>query len=153
MEERTIDGRLYQFHQLSPKESLRTLTRLYKILGQPIAMGMAAFMGTQQEKSKQKKGADPLKGLDTDMLTRAVAVMAEKMDEDVVINLIENLCASDHCLCDGVRVTTLEHYSGELGHMFKVLAAALEVQYGNFLGVLLDLKGLPSIASTLAQRT
>jgi hypothetical protein len=55
------------------------------------------------------------------------------MDEEEVLDLMEVLIGEGAVTCNGRKVIFDTHYAGQFGHMLKVLAAAVEVQYGNFL--------------------
>lgn len=122
---KTIDGQEYFFSQFGPKLSLKILTRLVKIAGEPLAIAISSAQ-TKDGKIKLDKDIDP------DILGRAARALSERLDEDEVLSLIEQLTSGDAVTCDGKKVDFNSHYDGKLGHLFKVFGAALEVQYGNF---------------------
>lgn len=120
MVKRPIDGHDYEFSQMGAKQSLKTLVRLSKIIGKPIAM-LAGAPG---------KGILD-KDVSSETLAAAVGAMVEHLDGDETVELCELLCATT-VMCDGKKVDFQTHYEGRLDHLFSVLSAALEVQYGNF---------------------
>lgn len=145
--EKDVDGRLYSFEQLTATVALKTLTKLTKIFGEPLTLALGGFF------KKAQPGAPTAlleSDIDSDVLSKAMKVLVERMDEDEVVALIK-LLTTQGVLCDGVKVASFdEHFRGELSHLFAVLKAALEVQYGNFIGAVTD--RLPS-ASSLRKST
>lgn len=134
-----IDNHTYEFSQFTTTESLRTLTKLTKILGEPMILAISSiFKG-----SKEKLTAEDVKRslldreINTDVLAQAVRVLMEKMDEDEVIGLVKKL-VTDRTSCDMKPINFDTHFMGELGHLVKVVKAALVVQYGNFFDAILS---------------
>lgn len=120
-----IDEHEYEFTKLGAKQSVKVFTKILKIIGEPIALSAGAFEG---------KGPLLERVFNGDALGKAMKALAERMDEDEVVSLMETLCGETACICDGKKVNFNSHYEGRLAHLFKVLKAALEVQYGDFLG-------------------
>jgi len=129
---KVIDGETYGFQQFGAKQALKVLTRLTKIVGEPMALAFTAAKG---------EGKLSTRDIDPDILASAVRALMERLDEDNVVDLVETLTAS-HLLCNGKQIVFDVHYEGKLGHLFKVLMAALEVQYGNFFGEFLAKQGI-----------
>lgn len=127
-----VDGFEYEFSQFGAKRSLRTLIRLSKVLGKPLSLLLGSMNGSGKLLDKS---------LDMDMIGLALNALTENMDSAEVISLIEELTSGDACLCDGKKIIFDSHYEGRLDHLFKVLYAALEVQYGNFFGAMVALQG------------
>lgn len=142
--EKRVDGNVYSFQQFNTTKSLKIMSRLSKILLEPITLFFASAGG------KASSGNLLDRQLDKDMLGKAVRSLTDRMDEDEVINLIKELTANDNLLVDGKKVDFDTHYEGRLDHLFKVLYAALEVQYGNFLGALIARIGSASANTTPA---
>lgn len=132
MSRQTIDGSVYSFSKFGAKESMRVLTRLFKIVGEPMSLAFTATQGGDPKQSLMDRKMDP------EIISKAVRTLAEKLDEDQVLDLIETLTATK-ALCDGKKIVFDLHYEGKLPHLFKVLVAALEVQYGNFFDAFTDL--------------
>ncbi len=130
--QKIIDSKTYEFQQFNTTQSLKMLSRLAKICGEPLALAIGAASGDgKQEKSMLDRNLDP------ELLSRAVKALCERLDENVVVDIVKELTAT-YAMCDGKKILFDNHYEGDLRHLFQVLSAALEVQYGNFFGALLD---------------
>jgi hypothetical protein len=153
---KTIDGRLYEFEQFKTSTAVRVLAKLTKVLGEPLAVAMSSFFKASKGSNEAQK-LDPETGVpissrrmldqevDPNALAKAVGLLIERLDEVDVVDLIEQLVAKS-VLCDHKPVIFEMHYQGDIGHLFRVIAAALEVQYGNFIdaitGPLLQAKAM-----------
>lgn len=148
--QRKVDKQVYEFQQFGTVHSLRILTRLTKMIGEPLTIAFSA-MGIGN-KENQGKGL-----LDRDMngklLGEAVKALMNRLDEDEVLDLIQELSAKDNVLCDGAKIIFNSHYEGKLKHLFKVVAAGLEVQYGDFLGEMFESQGLKVASMSPGKRT
>ncbi|MEW5803911.1 MAG: phage tail assembly chaperone [bacterium] len=125
-----IDGEQYTFYQLAPKKSLKLLTRILKIIGGPI--------GTAIGKDGMSMKAESLFDLDID-LGAVVGHLCRNLDENEVEAIVDSLMSQ--VFVDGkgeVSKVFDEHFGGRLPHLFKVVFAALEVEYGSFFDGMLD---------------
>jgi len=136
-----VDDIPYEFSQFGAERALKLLVRLSKIVGKPLALAVSSAEG---EGSLLKKQVNP------NTLALAVEALMERLDESEAVEIIKGLTSGDSCMCQGRRIEFNTHYEGRLPHMFKVLAAALEVQYGNFFDALGGLPGFASRATTPA---
>jgi hypothetical protein len=127
-----IEGNTYQFTKWGAETSLSTLIKLTKIVGKPFSMAIAAFA--------THEGDILLKDIPTDVIERACEALLQSMDEDVTISIIKKL-SSENVICNDKKVYFDSHYKEQLGHLFKVVKVALEVQFGDFLGDLLQKVG------------
>lgn len=120
---KNVDGSDYEFQIFGAKQSLKLLTRLSRMILEPMgaAAGSLEGEGPMIERVFGGKG-----------LAMAAKALSDKLDQDEVLNLVETFCSYPACLCDGKQFDFNTHYEGRLGHLFKVLKAALEVQYGDF---------------------
>lgn len=125
LKKKIIDGDQYEFTQFGAKKSLRILMKLSKIVGKPLAIAATMAKGPGSILDKE---------VNPDLIGEAVGALTEKLDEDEVLDLLEELSSRDTVLCNGKKIDFNSHYENRLDHLFKVVAAALEVQYGNFLG-------------------
>lgn len=123
---RSIDGIEYGFQQLGAKQSLKVLLRLKRVVQGSVSMLLSSFEPSETSISLFDRN------INTDFIGKAIEALADKIDDDEVIDLIETLTAKDNVLWDGKKIIFNTHYEGRLEHLFKVLGAALEVQYGNF---------------------
>jgi NAD/NADP transhydrogenase beta subunit len=128
LKSRTIDGHEYQFSQFGAKQSLKLLVRLSKILGEPLSKGLAAL----KPEAKLSLGTVLDSKVSGDAIGGMVAALTNNLDADEVLEIVETLVGEAACLCDEKKVVFNTHFAGRLGHLMKVLYAALEVQYGNF---------------------
>jgi hypothetical protein len=137
--EKTIDGKKYGFALLNASQGLKYAARILKIVAEPMALASGAV-------KPKKKSASIVEGddladdkqsllerLDPQLLGSAARALCEKLDEDVVLDIVETLCAKN-ALCDGKQINFNQHYEGKLGHLLSVLSSALEVQFGDFFG-------------------
>lgn len=129
-EEREIDGHSITITMLPPDQALKILTRLVKVVGEPLAV-FAEAGGLEA-------------AVTGDLIKKSVQALAEKLDEDDVVKTVKELM---ECVLIGGKQGKQvfnAHFAGNLGHLFKVLQAVLEVQYGDFLGELVALRRLSS---------
>ena len=124
-----IDGLEYQFEQFGAKKSLKILFRLSKQIGKPLSLLVGSMSG-----EKDKKLLD--RDIKLDMIAVAIDSLMSNLDSDEVITLMQDLAGDHACICDGKKINFDSHYEGRLPHLFKVLWAAIEVQYGNFFDAL-----------------
>ncbi|MCK5603281.1 hypothetical protein KAR91_15465 [Candidatus Pacearchaeota archaeon] len=134
-EEREIDGESYEFHQLGAIKAHSLLLKVGKIIG-PTFGEMA---------DSSKGGIEGLLDADID-LGSVIQGLFERADDKIVLGVITTLLsqAIHHgvgCLQNEAIVD--EHFAGRLPHMYKVILASAEVQYGDFFaegGMLSNLK-------------
>lgn len=128
---REVDGLTYEFEQFGAKRATKLLVRLSKIIGKPLTLGIAAAQGKSLAEVQ----------LTSDVLAPVVDALFANLDSDEVQSILEAFTADEKVLCDGKKVFFDKHYEGRLDHMLRVFWAALEVQYGNFFGAVLTLRG------------
>lgn len=146
--DKIVDGRTYAFEQLNTTTALKVLAKLTKIIGEPLMIGLGSLPKKEQPRpltaagvpaplpepvKKKSLGDFDLTELKTDVLGRAVAALTDRLDETEVVALVRQL-TSEKVLCDNAPVVFDSHFRGQTAHLFKVLMAALEAQYGDFLG-------------------
>lgn len=142
-----IDGEQYTFCQLPPKRSLKLMTRIIRIIGGPLG---AALNGVRSGK------ADFNSILDADMdFSMIVTALCDRLDENEVEAIVDELLTQVlHSGTGEVSKKFDAHFAGRLPHLFKVLAQALKVEYGDFLAGMPDLGAwLPKAGTTPAQQT
>jgi len=129
-----IDGAKFTFYYLIPRISTKLLIRLIKIIGPSFGK---AFPDSDV---KLKDIAD----IDI-QIGPAVDALICRFDEDEVQDIIDILLAT--VLHEGQgnlgeEAARNELFTGNLSFMFKVVGAALEVQYTDFFGGKLELKNI-----------
>lgn len=123
--EKELDSEKYVITMLAPTSALKMLTRLIKLIGEPLSL---LYGDSEQEVAK--------------VLPKAVSALVSRLDENQVEGLVKDLLK---CVVYHNQPLNFElHFQGRLGHLFKLLAAVLEVQYGDFLGAMLAVGGKPS---------
>jgi hypothetical protein len=131
IKERRIDGHTYRVMMIGAKRSLRMLAQLGKMLAP--ALAKAAEGGSL----KSIMGAD-LSQID---LSGMAQMLVDRLDEDALVRIVEDLAAvttfSDHGKdWPNLGAAYDIHFAGRLASLAKWLAFALEVQFGDFFGVL-----------------
>lgn len=123
-----IGGSRYTIRMFTPTKALKVLTRLTKLVGEPLAQAA--------------------NGMDKDLaevLPRIVHTLIERLDEQEVERLIkEDLI--DAVLFEGVPVKQIFdlHFQGRIGDLFKVLIEVVKYNYQDFF------KGLAAATGKLA---
>lgn len=116
--EKTVDDTTYKIAEFGTTEALKTLTRLSKILGPSFSIAISGA------KIKDKSAQSELFG-------KAILELTQRLDEEEVVGLCKKL--TECCLRgEGAKINFEIDFKGKLGHLFKLLKAVLEVQYGNF---------------------
>lgn len=142
-----IDGRQYEFSKWGAEAATDTLFDLALVLGKPLAQ-LGAAMKTG-EKTGEKFS------LSVDVAGSIVEQLIAQMgtNKKLCMDIIRRMTAGETVMCDGKRITFNTHYQDRLPHMFDVLRAALEVQFGNFFGDVLRSAGLDLQAKTSSAQT
>ena len=124
--EKTIDGEQYTFYQLPPKKSLKLMTRLVRIIGAPISAALGDLPDGQVNLEMI---------LESDLnLGAIVGALCDRLDENEVEAIVDALLSQViHAGQGEVSKKFDVLFAGRLPHLFKVLGAALEVEYGDFL--------------------
>lgn len=137
--EKVIDGDTYTFCQMSPKQSLKLLTRIVKIVGPTIG---AAVDGAKIG------GMDIAAVIEQEMdISKIVSALCDRLDENEVEAIVDGLLSQViHSGQGEVSKRFDVIFGGRLPHLFKVLGEAIKVEYGDFLA------GLPDL-STIAAGT
>lgn len=118
--ETIIDDHTYEFEKWGAEKATDVLLDLTAVLGQPL--GAAA----QMVKDKTTPGL-AIENV-AQLVGRLTSVVGEK--KALCKHLIKTMATDG--LCNGKAVVFNSHYADRLEHMFKVVAVAFEVQYGNF---------------------
>lgn len=142
MEEKRIDEEEYEFRQLGAIKAHSLLLKLGKIIG--------PTFGEMADSSDDGIGGL----LDADInLGSMMEGLFERAEEAVVLNIITTLLSqvihhgTGHLKSEAIID---EHFAGRLPHMYKVVLASAEVQYGDFFaegGMLSNLKSKVQVGS------
>lgn len=126
---RTIDGEEYKIHVMTPSTSIKLLTRIFKLLGEPFA---EMAVGVKAAKNEDEANEQAMK-----LLPVAVRALVSRMDENEVMGVVQQLTSA--VTVDNKQISFERHFQGRLGHLLKLLSACVEVQYGDFLGALAEM--------------
>jgi hypothetical protein len=128
-----IDGRTYEFTKWGAEDAVRILSRLAKIVAEPAGVVVGTLVAGS--KGDIKKLLDM--NFSPSMVSDAVRALMMNLDEDVCMNIVKKV-AAETVLCDGAKITSFNlHYMDKLDHLYDVVRAGMEVQYGNFSTALL----------------
>lgn len=119
-----IDGKNYSFQQFSATKGTRLLARVMRIIGEPMGFLAGAL----------NKTASP------ELIGKAVKALTEKLDEDTVERTVKDLL--EGARCEGKPVVFDIHFAGQYGHLFRVVKAAMEAQFGDFFDALAEFQKL-----------
>lgn len=142
---KVIDQQAYVFHQMPAKASLKLLTRIIKIVGAPIGAGVGSMGGAGDMLEREIN------------LESVVTSLCDRLDENQVERIIDELLSQARH--EGEGEVSAPHtfealFGGNLPHLFKVVMAAFEAEYGNFFGGKPVLQSLAARAGmTLAKQT
>ncbi len=150
---KTIDGVAFDFFFLSPKVAIKVLARIAKLIGEPLGNVADVVLkgGAGGKVSVAGLLNADLGGLPPDLLSRAVKSLVERLDEGEVIETVDAILEKVHMQGDGdkgtrpLRIET--DFGGKIMLMFKVVGAALEVNYGDFFGAGSGLSGALAAAA------
>lgn len=135
----TIDESRYEFELWGAQSSLETLFDIAAILGKPLVQLVALAQNDPNANLADVLGPQAgLAGLDgiVEHLTAQLST-----NRDKTLTVIQKL-SSGSVLCDGKKFKFDAHYQNRLAHLFAVVRAAIEVQYGDFFAALAPLAGL-----------
>jgi hypothetical protein len=128
-QDRQIGQFLYTVQQLPATRSLRLLHRLGKVLGPGLTQ--AASLGS----------VGSLANADVGVIVSGIAGILQTSAEDEVVGIVRDLLGTTFVTQNGQMVELAPlmdlHFQGNLLDLFKVVAFALEVNYGDFFGGLL----------------
>lgn len=135
------DGDTFAFicTPLPATKGLAILTRLTKMVGQSLLM-LAA------------RGAKGMEGVPDDIMAFTTQTLVERLEEDVVIATVKELCATvqakDHGELKGATFDAL--FSARMFLLFQVVQYALETNYSDFFDAIRSRKLGPKVAEAPA---
>jgi hypothetical protein len=130
-----IDDEEYTFFQMNPEDSLRLLTKLTKLLGMSMGKALTGNGINSMEDT-----------LDTNIdIGALIEGIANRLDEDEVMNIVKmSLSQVIHTGQGEISKPQVFNniFKGRIAHMLKVVSSALQVEYSDFFGGSLDIRGL-----------
>lgn len=136
---------VFSFVQFSTTAALKTLTRLTKILGEPLAIALG---GADMGDTKTSIGDWDLSGK---TMGAAMKALVDRLHEDEVLSLVK-LLAADNVLQNGGKIVFDDFYRGKMKLLLKVFQTALVVQYGNFISAVNERSVAPIPPGGIAAR-
>ena len=131
-----IDGKEYRIEQYLTTRGFLILKNLTALLGEPLVRLIAAIPKDAMKDGKFSVGAflateAPLEkfgAIFSNALSKLSDEDAEKLMKDILVQTFHG----------NTQVTEKfeTHFQGDYGHLFRVIAKTLEVQYGDFLGAI-----------------
>ncbi|BBO74398.1 hypothetical protein DSCW_18150 [Desulfosarcina widdelii] len=117
-----IDDHEYTFHQMPPKQSMKLLLRIFKIVGAPA--GAVADGAKANFKSLMDADLD---------ISRIMGALCDRIDENEVEGIVDDLLSQAICKGRGEVSRNFDSiFKGRLPHLFKVVGAALQAEYSDF---------------------
>lgn len=140
-----VDELTYEFEKWGAEESYDVLLDLVKLCGEPLGLLVGTFFG----KGEIDEDINP------DVFGVVFRGLTAGIGDKALVKTITKKLVANSVLCNGQKVTFNTHYKDRLDHMFRVLWAALEVQYGNFTSAVLALVRArkPPVDTNLAPAT
>ena len=118
----SVDGLKYEFSKWGAEEALDVLFDISKITGKPLASAVAGmFSKDSEDKSK----------VSPEIIGEIIGALMDRLDKKTCMALIKKL-SSEKAWCEGAKISFDTHYQDKFDHLYRVIRAALEVQYGNF---------------------
>lgn len=144
-----IDGAQYAFQKWGADSATDALLDLSGIVAKSLGAGVGALFG---KKDAEADGEAPKKNN-----AESIGLIMEALLDRVSVNkaLCKSLIkkfSSENVLCDGKKISFDAHYADRLPHLFKVVQAAVEVQFGNFFGEFLDNAGIKMSKTGITNR-
>ena len=128
--EATIKGAKYQFGYWDVDTSTEYLTKLIKLLGEPIAMTLLGVVDAKEPgKSLMDVDMDSVKA---EAIAKAFQGLATRLNENEVKEILHQ--CQKGVLCNGKAIDYNAHYMGKIGLLLQVSLANLKHQYADFLG-------------------
>lgn len=117
-----VDSEIYRVHLLSPTKALQLSVKLTKLVGEPLANMAGASEGNMQQ-----------------LLPLAVRALVARLDEGEVVALVRTMV--DTCKHNNKPINFEADFQGRLGHLVKLVAKVMEVQFGDFFTGLAEMLG------------
>lgn len=134
----TIGEENYEFGHWTPDFALSMLTRLIKMVGEPVARMIVGAGEVAKEKGSMD--AEMNEGDTAKIVGEMIGSLGMRLTEDEVRKFFRD--AQEQMLVKGQPTKPIydAHYAGRIGHLMKVTKAQLEHQFSDFLEFLPALK-------------
>lgn len=139
--EQEVDGSVYEFEKWDADTALDVLLDIVPLVGGPLGAALGSIATGE--------------GLDTELNPQMIGLIFEALTKNFSKSAVKPLIiklSSEKVFSDGKKIVFKTYYQDRLMHMFKVVHAALEVQYANFFEELFALVGTKSPTGITNQR-
>lgn len=127
-----VDGRLYAFQKWGAEKALDTLLDIMQFVGKPLSLLANAVI-----KDGVKADIKPdMVGIIMDCLLSGMG-----QNKQTIMAIIKRVTC-ERVSCNHQNFLFDTHFQDDLPHMFKVVRAGLDVQYGNFFSAVLNMGGI-----------
>lgn len=129
-----INGRKYRTNKYNPRESLRLMNTLGRLMGGPL--GNAAGAVTDGDSSRSLTGM--AQSFDGEAFGDAITTLFREMEEADPAAVADRILAETHVVvgegdqASWEKVDIDQHFRGNLFDVFEVCAWVLKVNYSNF---------------------
>lgn len=148
---REIDGRLYEAVPLLPMVGLKVLTRISKLIGEPLGIAGSILLGADGDVAEAPGPEDDVEAgvsaldrdLDDDVLGKVIGkvivAFTNRLDEVEVVDTVKTLLSTVQVQGEsdnGTRriVIDVDFGGAKLLSLLKVVSFAIEVNFSDFLG-------------------
>ena len=130
-----IDGVTYEVKMLPPRQSLKLLTRVIKM----VLPAFGPIADAYQGKGDLQKVLD--QDLGSDFFSRAASALAMSLDENLLAEICTAMAAVSFADGKHLKQTFDFHFQERLDSMVKWVAFAMKVQWGPTLSGLIGMAG------------
>lgn len=127
----TIGESSYEIEKLPPKIAIKILTRLIKLLGEPISKAVKGV----SESNDPKKSILDTELTQLDFVAEAITALTSNLDENMILQTIELLLGYVYKKNrdGGYVVVQMDiDFQGKTNEMLKVIKSCLEVNFKDF---------------------
>ena len=128
-----VDTKLYEFQKWGAEKSLDTLLDIMQFAGKPLSLLAAAMLGKEGVKAEV---TPDMIGTIMDSLLGGMGTAKKS-----IMAIIKRV-TTENVTCDHQPIRFNEHFADALDHLFKVVKAGLDVQYGSFFYAVLKAGGV-----------
>ncbi len=126
-----VDDVHYQMLHLPVSKSIKVLTRLTKMVSEPIGKAVSAVQSGENTTSILDQD------IDMDLIGQAITALGDRLDESMVWNTMLELLSTVEKENDQGGFTKIApevDFQGKPGHLIKVVTNVITVNYADFLG-------------------
>lgn len=128
---KVVDDKKYTFYYLKPSIATILFTKIIKIIG-PSLLELFKHIDLKDENKNINLFDIDLSNID---IGKAGSLLFDKLDGNDLLRMITTLMEQVNCVGVGNAAIYFDQiFTGRIGHLRKVVTAALGVQYADFFG-------------------